>query len=375
MIGIDFHFTANCVAAFSFVTSAIFLILFQIPATPVWSKLRRCKVYLSLTFLIVALACGKTVVFGLGTNPHIIQTSTLITACFQSLLFACTGVTFLRPDHIRRSWLFVNLTIILLNATQLICALIFWDNLFRISAALACVVYLSLWASYQVLFYRLYRQCIHHTDELTDENSEYNYRWIKYFFMAVSLLGITACIAPFMPVVVYDCWTLAAALFYIFVLISFVNYWNRSASLVLNLYAHAQMAYPASPEPHEEQDERGMEMDYTQLEERLEQWIRNKGFTRNDQVSEELAQSLGVNIATFRSYFRNTGKTDFRQWRMKLRINYACQIMREHPEYSYDTVAQMTGIGDRSNFLKMFKKVTGKSPKEFFTQGDTLLSF
>ena len=56
---------------------------------------------------------------------------------------------------------------------------------------------------------------------------------------------------------------------------------------------------------------------------------------------------------------------DFRQWRTNLRMEYACSILREHPEYSYDAIAEMVGIGDRSNFTRTFKKITGITPKEY----------
>lgn len=352
----DLHFIINCIAGFSFLSSAGFMAFIRIPYAPVWRKLRWCKTFLSLTFLVVGLSCSKTVVFGLGSNPNIIQTSTLISASIQSLLFACTGISFLNPTFINRKWIWQNISAILFNAVLLILGLVFWRSYFRISALIAVCVYLSLWTSYQFIFYRLYRQCVANTDSLLDENSEHSYRWIKQFFVAVSALGITACIAPFMPIQVYDCWMLFAAGLYVYVILSFVNYWNHTASMVSSVYQYNQPV----PEPVEAE-----EPDYKEFEEKLQKWIDQKEFVKNDVVSEALAESMDLSIAFFRSYFRNTGKTDFRQWRMKLRIEYACQIMKEHPEYSYDTIAEMTGICDRSNFSKTFKKITGKSPKEY----------
>ena len=70
-------------------------------------------------------------------------------------------------------------------------------------------------------------------------------------------------------------------------------------------------------------------------------------------------------MSTLRIYFKRKYQSDFRQWRTRLRIEHACSIIKEHPDYSYDTIAEMVGIGDRSNFTRNFKKNTGMTPKEY----------
>ena len=100
------------------------------------------------------------------------------------------------------------------------------------------------------------------------------------------------------------------------------------------------------------------------------QWIERKEFVKNDLVSETLAAELGVSLTVFRAYFKDRLGTEFRQWRMCLRVEYACEIMRQHPDYTYSMVAEMVGIGDRSNFNKAFVKVKGMTPKEFAARLD-----
>ena len=106
-------------------------------------------------------------------------------------------------------------------------------------------------------------------------------------------------------------------------------------------------------------------MAFDVLEANLAEWIERKEFVKNDLVSETLAAELGVSLTVFRAYFKDRLGTEFRQWRMCLRIEYACDIMRQHPDYTYSMVAEMVGIGDRSNFNKAFVKVKGMTPKEF----------
>lgn len=360
------HFVTNCVAAFSFLTSAVLMTLVRIPFVPMWKHLRRCKRYLSLIFLIVGLSCLKTVFFHLGSDTRIVVTSTLITAGLQSLLFACTGITFVNPSGMSRRWLTLNLLAIALYVIGLFLGLLIWQEWFWVTAIVACVIYFALLISYQFYFYREYNLCVNNTDSLTDEDSESRYAWIKRFFIAVTILGITAGIAPFMPTRVYDIWMLAAAAFYAYVVIQFVNYWSSTAQLVHKVYeashnANTSTETLAAP-PH---DDVADTMDYTLLEEALKQWVAERGFVKNDLMSNEFAESLGVSITTLRAYFSKHYQTDFRQWRTQLRIEYACSILREHPDYSYDTISEMVGIGDRSNFTRNFKKIVGMTPREY----------
>lgn len=373
-----FHFIVNCVAGFSFLTSAMFMSLVHVPHDPMWRHLRNCKHYLSLVFLVVGLSCSKTVFFNLAPDADIIITSTLISAGIQSLLFACMSITFVNPNWVRKKWVYGNTLLILCYSSFLLMCLLWWQHMFWFSATMAGIIYFGLLISYQVIFYREYNRCIRHTDTITDEYSESRFAWIKHFFMAVSLLGLTAGIAPFMPIIIYDIWMLCAAAFYVYVVLSFVNYWGSTAQLVYNVYKADKVetssvpSAPVIPDSKQalqhfqaEQLSTAEPTDFDKLDVALQAWIAERGFAKNDLVSDEFAQSLGVSIATLRAYFNQKYQMDFRQWRTKLRIDYACSIIREHPDYSYDTIAEMVGICDRSNFTRIFKKITGMTPKGY----------
>ncbi len=243
----------------------------------------------------------------------------------------------------------------------MIAAFVFFHEWFFCSVILMVVVYSGFWLYYQFDFYRIYHQTIITSDLITDEDTEVRYRWVKKFFISVSILGITAVIAPFCNLVVYDVWMLCAALFYEYVVVSFINYFT-SLSTIVSRISSAPAADVTDEEKvaHDDYSEK-----YAMLEKNLEQWIERRGYVDNDLVSEDLAKQLGVSIVIFRSYFKEKKNTDFRQWRLKLRIDYACKIISEHPDYSYDAVADIVGIGDRSNFTKAFKRIMGITPREY----------
>lgn len=370
----NFHYIANSIAAFSFLTSAVLMTLVHAPHAPMWKYLRSCKRYLSLVFLVVGLSCSKTLFLQLPPSSDIIITSTLISAGIQSLLFACTGITFVNPVWISRRWVLANIACIAAYATLLILGLMLWRKQFMPIAIVACVCYFALIVSYQFVFYSEYHKCVNTTDTRTDEYSESHYAWIKHFFIAVTILGVTAGIAPFMPTDIYDIWMLLAACFYSYVVISFVNYCSDTAHLVHKVYeagshtienAYTGMQTVATPTATSHQADASEAMGFDKLEANIQKWVEERGFVKNDLVSEEFAQSLGVNITTLRAYFSQRYQMDFRQWRTRLRIEYACEILKENPDYSYDAIAEMVGICDRSNFTRTFKKITGMTPKDY----------
>ncbi len=373
---LSLHLIANCVAGFSFLTSAGFMALVRVPFVPMWEHLRKCKRYMSLVFLVVGLSCGKNIFLPTAPQGEIIVTSTLISAGIQALLFACTGVTFVNPSWLKRRWVWGRIGIVLAYALFLLYGLLIQRAAFWTFATIASLVYFALIAEYQFIFYREYKLCVEQTDAVTDEYSESRYAWIKHFFMTVSTLGVTAGIAPFLPVTVYDIWMIAAACVYVYVVISFVNYCGSTSMLVNKVFEAESFANQklAGNESKQEVEAATTEvpkaevaeiMDFSELEAALEAWVEKRGFIKNDQVSSGFAESLGVNLVTFRTYFSQKYQMDFRQWRTKLRIEYACEILRDNPDLSYDIIAEMIGIGDRSNFLRTFKKITGKTPREY----------
>lgn len=329
-----------------------------------WRTLNRCRILLALVFGVVGLSCLKNVLFQNMMSSDGIILSTLISASIQSMLFYITSISFLQPTITKRHSVIINIMAIGLCSALMIASFVLFHEWFFYSAILMVVVYLGFWLYYQFDFYRIYRQTIITSDLITDEDTEVRYRWVKKFFISVSVLGITAVISPFCNLMIYDVWMLCAALFYEYVVVSFINYFTSLSTIVSRI----SLAPSVELSGEEKATYDDFSEKYDMLEKNLEQWIERRGYVDNDLVSEDLAKQLGVSIVVFRSYFKEKKNTDFRQWRLKLRIDYACKIIREHPDYSYDAVADIVGIGDRSNFTKAFKRIMGITPREYSKQ-------
>lgn len=350
----ELHQVVNSIAAFSFLTSAGFMSMIKIQHLPEWKHVRRCRVFMSLIFAAVGLSCLKTVLFHLPARAEIIQTSTIISGSLQALLFYCTGMSLMSPDALHRKTVTVILCALLVNAGQMLVSIVVLPHLFAFSLIVSLALYCLLMGYYVFNFRVSYKNLVKVTDEMTDEDSSYNYRWIKRFLCSVTLLGLSVCVVVFAPVAVYDMWMLVSALFYSFVTLCFVNYCSYNTVIVRKLKGESAL------EREEVEDD---QLDV--LERNLAQWVENKGFVKNDLVSEELASEMGVSLSAFRLYFKERLDTDFRSWRTMLRIEYASEIIAQHPNYPMGTVGEMVGISDRSNFNKAFVKIKGVTPKEY----------
>lgn len=79
----------------------------------------------------------------------------------------------------------------------------------------------------------------------------------------------------------------------------------------------------------------------------------------------ELALSqMGISARALNTYLKRERQLDgYRQWISQLRITRAQNLMLQHPEYSTESIGEMCGYMDRSNFSRAFKSQVGVSPR------------
>lgn len=101
------------------------------------------------------------------------------------------------------------------------------------------------------------------------------------------------------------------------------------------------------------------------LKSRIEKWVAEEKYLSQDQGMEEVAAALGTDLEFLRYYFRTYMPSDFRTWRVSLRIEYAKRLMCDNPDISMNEIAGKAGFVSKSNFYHFFKKITGETPVEY----------
>lgn len=89
----------------------------------------------------------------------------------------------------------------------------------------------------------------------------------------------------------------------------------------------------------------------------------NAHYTENIQT-EDLADISGYSLSHFRRLFKSlTGKT-ISLYVQTLRIQEACNLLK-NKELSVEQIAKVVGYSDMKHFYAVFKRITGKLPKNF----------
>lgn len=94
-------------------------------------------------------------------------------------------------------------------------------------------------------------------------------------------------------------------------------------------------------------------------------WVDSEGFTDPNNSISTTAEFIGVSHEQLSYYFSSVLKTKFRTFRKEKRIHKAMDLFKKYPDWSTNTISQMVGISDSSNFRKQFKEVTGQYPQEW----------
>ncbi len=113
------------------------------------------------------------------------------------------------------------------------------------------------------------------------------------------------------------------------------------------------------------------------IRQRIEQWVSERHFTDPKVTIGSALSDMGISSTALNYYLeqhttvgrsgfaRFTQVKNYRQWLPYLRIEEAKRIILEHPEYSFETVANACGYSGQATFSRAFKTLMGISPKDW----------
>ena len=107
---------------------------------------------------------------------------------------------------------------------------------------------------------------------------------------------------------------------------------------------------------------------FVELARRIEEYsLINKPYTDPEFSIEHLAKGLHVPLNHVSYCLSNVMNTKFTTYRMKLRIEYAKELLKagKNEEFTIEGIAQQAGFSTRSNFYNAFKNETGYTPTDY----------
>ena len=108
--------------------------------------------------------------------------------------------------------------------------------------------------------------------------------------------------------------------------------------------------------------EKEVPVSYTGIIEKVANWIKTDGYVQQGLTIKELSEILHTNRTYLSAYIKTTYKMTFREWITGLRLEYAKNILKEHPEINIQKLAESSGFLSRSNFIKSFTEKEGCTP-------------
>lgn len=344
--------SGSVIAALGFV-----FLLIHVQKEEEWSQFRKMRIILSLSYILLSTS---NIYHGI-TNASVDTSElsialSLIIGSFQALLFTATCMVLVAPGAATISRIGLNALRIAIQGIVLISFLVYGNILiYKIAFWVIVCIYVFKLVQYTKSFKNYYHRSF---ASVEDDISRQKLSWVRNFFITALCIGIVNLIVVILPasLVLDYSFCVIYTIYYVYFSISLINYRIDFDTLIKYVY---KASIEEKPLLNEKQ--------ISELEAKLDCWVKDKKYTEKDILPEKLAEDLGTTRRALAWYFTNKLNTNFRSWRLALRMEEAKRLLREE-DVSTANVYELVGVADKSNFHKHFRKLTGLTPTEYKAQ-------
>ena len=212
-----------------------------------------------------------------------------------------------------------------------------------------------------------YRRAIRIFNETQADDIGAYIKWLSIFTYWAVIFGVGCGLLTFLPDEYVFIWILSSIPFYSYLFYSYQNY--------LLFYEQVENAFEQDIQSEEELlTNSGIEPEmvseevpgsYTEFIEKVGNWIKTDGYVQQGLTIKELSKILYTNRTYLSAYIKTTYKMTFREWITSLRLEYAKNILKKHPEINIQKLAESSGFLSRSNFIKLFSEKEGCTPAKW----------
>ena len=212
-----------------------------------------------------------------------------------------------------------------------------------------------------------YRRAIRIFNETQADDIGAYIEWLSIFTYWAVIFGVGCGLLTFLPDKYVFIWILSSIPFYSYLFYSYQNY--------LLFYEQVENAFEQDMQSEEELlTNSGIEPEmvseevpgsYTEFTEKVDNWIKTDGYVQQGLTIKELSKILYTNRTYLSAYIKTTYKMTFREWITSLRLEYAKNILKKHPEINIQKLAESSGFLSRSNFIKSFTEKEGCTPAKW----------
>ena len=341
------------------------------PEKKIFKNYLRSRQIMGIAMLLLSANYSVHFFFGIrfkNADSAILMNMSTYFLCYS--LFSSALIMLLDRFYItkRRVWTHIILWIIFSTLSGVVLFLLPSGIMQKISlfALAAWLIVFGIVLARRVII--AYRRAIRIFNETQADDIGAYIEWLSIFTYWALIFGVGCGLLTFLPDEYVFIWILSSIPFYSYLFYSYQNY--------LLFYEQVENAFEQdiqseeelltnSETEHEIVSEKEVPRSYTEFIERVDNWIKTDGYVQQGLTIKELSEILYTNRTYLSAYIKTTYKMTFREWITGLRLEYAKNILKEHPEINIQKLAESSGFLSRSNFIKLFTEKEGCTPAKW----------
>ena len=340
------------------------------PEKKIFKNYLRSRQIMGIAMLLLSANYSVHFFFGIrfkNADSAILMNMSTYFLCYS--LFSSALIMLLDRFYItkRRVWTHIILWIIFSTLSGVVLFLLPSGIMQKISlfALAAWLVVFGVVLARRVII--AYRRAIRIFNETQADDIGAYIEWLSIFTYWAVIFGVGCGLLTFLPDKYVFIWILSSIPFYSYLFYSYQNY--------LLFYEQVENAFEQDMQSEEELlTNSGIEPEmvseevpgsYTEFIEKVDNWIKTDGYVQQGLTIKELSKILYTNRTYLSAYIKTTYKMTFREWITGLRLEYAKNILKEHPEINIQKLAESSGFLSRSNFIKLFSEKEGCTPAKW----------
>ena len=340
------------------------------PEKKIFKNYLRSRQMMGIAMLLLSANYSVHFFFGIrfkNADSAILMNMSTYFLCYS--LFSSALIMLLDRFYItkRRVWTHIILWIIFSTLSGIVLFLLPSGIIQKISlfALAAWLVVFGVVLARRVII--AYRRAIRIFNETQADDIGAYIEWLSIFTYWALIFGVGCGLLTFLPDKYVFIWILSSIPFYSYLFYSYQNY--------LLFYEQVENAFEQDMQSEEELlTNSGIEPEmvseevpgsYTEFIEKVGNWIKTDGYVQQGLTIKELSKILYTNRTYLSAYIKTTYKMTFREWITSLRLEYAKNILKKHPEINIQKLAESSGFLSRSNFIKLFSEKEGCTPAKW----------
>ena len=303
-------------------------------------------------------------------NVNAAITMNLSTYFLSYYLFSSAMITLLDRFYITRKRTRIHILLwLVFSSLSAVALLLLPDGSLQKVALLALAAWLVVYGL--ILARRVivaYHRAVRIFDNTHADNIGLYIEWMSTFTYWALIFGVGCGLLTFLPDKYVFIWILSSIPFYCYLFYSYQNYLlfyeQVEDAFEQDIQSEDDLLTDTETEP-EIVSEEEVSVSYTEIIEKVDNWIKTDGYVRQGLTIKELSEILHTNRTYLSAYIKTTYKMSFREWITGLRLEYAKNILKEHPEINIQKLAESSGFLSRSNFIKSFTEKEGCTPAKW----------